>query len=100
MKFKPDIAVIEIPHRRPAKMFRYRDREKYIEVIADINGGQTQTYDETVEWTGHDLNSMIVIETAEDLEFYRERPYSGHQELRVRVMLREVMEDWDEYART
>ena len=96
MKLRPEMAVIEIPHQRPAKMFRYRAREQFIECIAEITG-ETATFDETVAWNGHDLNNMIVIEEAEDLDFYRRRPYNGHQEQRVRPLLAELMEEWDDH---
>ena len=96
MKLRPEMAVIEIPHQRPAKMFRYRDREKFIECIAEITG-EPATFDETLDWNRHDLNNMIVIEEAEDLDYYRKRPYCGHQEHRVRPLLAELIEEWAEY---
>ena len=99
MRTKPELAVIEIPHRTPARMFRYRDREHYIDVIASISG-ETATFDETVEWNGHDLNSLIVIESADELAFYRKRPYHGHQEQRVQPLLAELMVEWAELQDT
>ena len=87
-------------------MLLYRDRQAFVNATAEIaeiaeRAGEqavsVTTFDEAADYTAADLNRLIVIETAEDVTWWASNTYYGHQDLRVRLLIEEVLEEWSEW---
>ncbi len=87
------IAMIQIPHRRPAALFVYPDEKEIMQVAYEMTEKAGEEYpatiEEAIEVIGHDLNSILVIETAEDIEIAAST-HRGHDVVALLDELREV----------
>lgn len=81
----------------PADAIELIKRGPVIEIIDDNSGNKfflESEFDKesyAIDFLGEDLNRLIVIETAEDAEFYANE-YKGHEWIKVRAVAREILE--------
>jgi hypothetical protein len=99
VKCQPEgaIAVIEIPHQRPAKLYWYESRQDFVDqttTIAADAGDDIDTFEQAVDYAGSDLNCLLVIEDDADVD--RMLKYSGHQRGRVEVFAQEIKTEFRE----
>lgn len=92
------IAVIEIPHQRPAQLHWYTDREAVLDYAIDYadetDRPEPEDFVEAVATLADDWNGRVVVENLADVD--NVSGYTGHQALRVNAMADELREEFAE----
>ncbi len=95
------IALIEVPHQLPAKINWYSDADTLEEASLNeaMAAGATvaeepNDFDSAVRYLAHDWHTYELVQSADDIQAVRD--YRGHQEHKVRAMVKELEEEFTE----
>lgn len=88
------IALIEIPHQRPARINWYDNRQSLIDDATEkaIESGREEPEDfaDAVYSLADDWNSHILVQSDDDIPDVEH--YTGHQQLKVRALVPQLKE--------
>src|SRR5574337_568553 len=90
------IYIVEVPHRMPAKCWVAADRAEVTRIVNELaarSGESFDSFEQAVEWIGHDLHDCAVFENgSEAVAALESHPiFSGHQGARAEGALRDKL---------
>jgi len=94
------IALIEIPHQRPARINWYEDRDELesaaIQYAAQSDREEPVDFDSAVHCLADDWHGHLLVQEAADIEAVRR--YAGHQGHRVCALVGELEEAFPKFT--